>query len=759
MLESIIKTLNEPQKEAVLYDDGSVLVLAGAGSGKTRVLTTRIGRLILTGTANPRSILAVTFTNKAAKEMLLRISSMVSHDLRGVWIGTFHSLCHRMLRMHHKDANLPQNFQIMDMQDQLSSVKRLLKTLNVDPEIILPKDVQRFINNAKEQGLRYSEIEDVSDFNRQFIELYEAYDIQCQKEGTVDFGELLLRSLELLQRHDELRKHYQNRFDHILIDEFQDTNSLQYKWICLLSDLDTSVFAVGDDDQSIYAFRGADVSNMAKFEREFKVKKTVRLEQNYRSHGHILDAANELIKNNPSRLGKNLWTDSESGDPIRVCESVDDNNEATWVIEEIHSFLKENVSPSEIAILYRSNAQSRVFEHCLSQNGIKYRVYGGFRFYDRAEIKNALAYLRLLDNSDDDNAFLRIVNFPPRKIGTKTIEILQELAKINSCSLYKAIKFMEEKRSKSLRLFKGIIEDLRIETCNLSLPSLIDLSLKNSGLIEHYSSEREGVDRLENLKELVTAGAGFSFSEKIEDNVPSNVGIGSDQSTSRSQDVTDIIFADELKENLSPLAAFLSNAILDSGESQAEVGEEAVQLMTIHAAKGLEFERVFIVGLEEGLFPHENSLNEFGGLDEERRLMYVAITRAKKNLFLSYTQMRKLYGQYRYNRKSRFLEEIPEENLHWVSQGPKQKVSQNYHSGREENFFISEGGISSKRGELSSNIVDKRFRVGVEVRHPKFGEGIILNVEGIEQDCRIEVRFTNGDIKWLALAIAKLEIN
>ena len=764
MLETILKTLNAPQKEAVLHDGGSVLVLAGAGSGKTRVLTTRIGRLLVDRVATPSSVLAVTFTNKAAKEMITRISGMVPYDLRGVWIGTFHGLCHRLLRLHYKDAALTQGFQIMDMQDQTSSIKRLLKSLNVDSEIILPKELQRFINNAKEQGLRPNYIEDVSGFNRQYIELYEAYDAQCQREGVVDFGELLLRSVELIQRHSELRRHYQNRFRHILIDEFQDTNALQYKWLSLLSTSNSIVFAVGDDDQSIYAFRGADISNMSSFEKDFGGKKIIRLEQNYRSHGHILDAANALIQNNKNRLGKNLWTDSELGDQIIVNECVDDTYEADWVVEEIKAIILRDVPPSEIAVLYRSNAQSRIIEHSLSKVGIKYRVYGGFRFYDRAEIKNALAYLRLIENSEDDNALLRVINFPPRKIGSKTVENLQKIARERDCSLFTAINFLEGKAVKSVTAFKELIELIKKETCTSPLPEVISQTLKFSGLIEHYSDDRESVDRLENLRELVNAGEAFLISEKIGENIPANIGIAGNANNSRNGEDELLTQQNMGNENVTPLTGFISNATLDSGESQAEIGEEAVQLMTIHAAKGLEFEKVFIVGLEEGLFPHENSLNEYGGLDEERRLMYVAITRAKKSLCFSFAQMRKLYGQFRYNRKSRFLDEIPEENVSWIASDSRRKNHFGVRTKKSNDLFLGKNEVASlpmSNISQENKLFDKKgslYMVGKTVRHNKFGDGIILNLEGTGEESRAEIRFSDGGTKWLSLSIAKLEI-
>ncbi len=763
MIEKIFKSLNDPQKDAVSYDDGSMLVLAGAGSGKTKVLTTRIVWLISSGRVNTGSILAVTFTNKASKEMLLRVSSLVPYNLRGMWIGTFHGLCNRMLRMHHKDAALPESFQILDIQDQLSSIKRLMKIKKIDPEIIIPKDVQKFINSAKEQGLRAKDIDDSEGFNRKYIDLYDSYDDQCQREGVVDFGELLLRSLELLQRNNELRLHYQNRFKHILIDEFQDTNALQYAWIKLLSNKDPNVFAVGDDDQSIYGFRGADVSNMERFRKEFKVKNIIRLEQNYRSYGYILDAANALIKNNNDRLGKNLWTDSGMGDQIKVVEALDDSFEANWLVDEISSLIRSNVCPSEIAILYRSNAQSRVLEHQINKRGISYRVYGGFRFYDRAEIKHALAYLRLIENSNDDTAFLRIVNFPPRKIGAKSVETLQQIAGLNGCSLYESISYAEGKLSKNIKLFYDLIEKMRLDSIALPLAEMVDLVIKNSGLLDYYASERDGSERLENLKELVTAASGFLSEEKIDTTIPSDFGIASEQDQNLNSKNNNIIEEDlNVDLNLSPLTKFLTHASLESGESQAEVGKEAIQLMTVHSAKGLEYDVIFITGLEEGLFPHENSLIEVDGLEEERRLMYVAITRAKKQLYFSFAQMRKLYGQFRYHKRSRFIEEIPNDNLKWVFSAQQNlssssDVSLDYLSNQKNQTLLSDNFYSNS---VSSGVSDKSsiYKIGKSVHHNKFGNGVILNLEGLGSDARAEVKFENNGTKWLALSIAKLNI-
>jgi DNA helicase-2/ATP-dependent DNA helicase PcrA len=708
MTPEFLNGLNDPQKAAVTTANGSVLVLAGAGSGKTRVLTTRIAWLLSLGKVNSQEILAVTFTNKAAKEMLFRIGSMLPYNLRGMWIGTFHGLCNRMLRHHYEQAALPESFQILDMQDQLSSIKRLMKNLNVDTDKINPRQVQKFINSAKEEGLRCENIDDPNGFNRNYIELYEAYDNQCQKEGVVDFGELLLRSLELLQRSESIRLHYQSRFKHILVDEFQDTNSLQYSWLKLLSNKFTDVLAVGDDDQSIYAFRGANVANMQYFEKDFKVNEIIRLEQNYRSHGYILDAANALISRNTSRLGKNLWTDSGMGELIRVFESPEDVFEASWVVDEVKDFINQDTSPSNIAILYRSNAQSRILEHELNKRGIDYRVYGGLRFYDRAEVKHALAYLRLLENKNDDNAFMRIVNFPSRKIGNRSLEQLQDTAKKIDLGLFDSIDLLEGKASIALGKFKEMMETLRTEISMFNLPETVDLVIRRSGLEDYYLSEKNSSERLENLKELVTASSGFVSDEKISSSIPSDIGLSEEDPIIGNANIEKNSFTivDEnefdKEPNLTPLAKFLANATLESGESQAAAGKAAVQLMTIHSAKGLEFDVVFVTGLEEGLFPHENSLSEINGVEEERRLMYVALTRAKKRLFLSSAQARRLHGQVRYHQQSRFLDEIPEECLKKLT---AQKVNDHHKTGgyNSDRFKTMDNTHNFNQNNLSLN--------------------------------------------------------
>lgn len=572
-MADLLDKLNPQQHLAVTLPAESALILAGAGSGKTRVLTTRIAWLISTGQVSPQGLLAVTFTNKAAREMMTRLSAMLALHVRGMWIGTFHGLCNRMLRAHHRDAGLPATFQILDNQDQLSAVKRLLRTLNWDDDRFPPRQLQSFINSAKDQGLRATDIDPGDGHNQKYIDFYQAYDEQCQREGVVDFAELLLRSVELLRRHEPLREHYRSRFRHVLIDEFQDTNPLQYEWVRQLTGPSSAVFAVGDDDQSIYAFRGADVANMHRFEREFRVAHLIKLEQNYRSSGHILEAANAMIRNNTQRLGKNLWTDAGHGEPVRILEAASDTVEAQWLVEEIRAHVAEGGARSEVAILYRSNAQSRVIEHALFNAGIPYRVFGGLRFFERAEIKNALAYLRLMENPHDDTSFLRVVNFPTRGIGSRSLETLQERARALQCSLHSAVPHMDGKAGSSLAAFVRLIDAMRFESQGLSLAAIVDLVNEKSGLISHYQAERDGRDRLENLQELITAASVFVA------------------------EAADGIAAGDDAIRMSPLSTFLTHAALEAGDNQAQEGQDAVQLMTVHSAKGLEFNRVFITGL------------------------------------------------------------------------------------------------------------------------------------------------------------------
>ncbi|MEK9777401.1 MAG: 3'-5' exonuclease, partial [Quisquiliibacterium sp.] len=590
-----------------------------------------------------------THPTPPAREKHARLGAMLPINTRAMWIGTFHGLCNRMLRAHHRDAALPQTFQILDSQDQLRAIKRLLKTLNVDDEKFPPRNLQYFINAAKEQGLRPPAVDADDDYNRRCVELYLAYDEQCQREGVVDFPELLLRSYELLERNQLLREHYQRRFVHLLIDEFQDTNLLQYRWLKLLAAGGASVFAVGDDDQSIYAFRGANVGNMSAFEREFRVENLIKLEQNYRSHANILNCANALISHNRNRLGKNLWTDAGHGEPVRLYEAMTDGQEAQWLVEEINALVREGSARADIAVLYRSNAQSRIIEHALFSAGIAYRVYGGLRFFERAEIKHALAYLRLIENPNDDGAFLRVVNFPARGIGARSLETLQDAAREQNLSLFAAVQAVTGAAAAKLSMFTRLLETLRAQTQALPLAQLVEHVVQHSGLLTHYQGEREGQDRIENLRELVNAAAVFLAEEGVAQDVPADIGVAerSMPPASQAQDLQDGPgFAEVV---LSPLASFLAHASLESGENQAGEGTDSVQLMTAHSAKGLEFDAVFITGLEEGLFPHENAIAEDFGLEEERRLMYVAITRARVRLYLSFSQTRMLHGQTRYS--------------------------------------------------------------------------------------------------------------
>ncbi len=715
----LLQGLNEPQLAAVTLPAQHALILAGAGSGKTRVLITRIAWLISTNQVAPQGLLAVTFTNKAAKEMLTRLSAMLPINVRGMWIGTFHGLCNRLLRTHYRDAGLPQLFQILDSGDQLSAVKRLLKNLNVDDEKYPPREMTWFINAQKEAGLRPAAVEAYDDWTRKRVELYEAYEAQCQREGVVDFSELLLRSYELLERNEPLRRHYQERFHHILVDEFQDTNKLQYAWLKLLAGNSASLFCVGDDDQSIYAFRGADVGNMRDFEREFRVANMIRLEQNYRSHGNILDAANAIIKNNPSRLGKNLWTDAGAGEPIRVHESYSDGDEARFIVEEVKALSRDGHARAEIALLYRSNAQSRALEHALFNAGLPYRVYGGLRFFERAEIKHALAYLRLIANPDDDTAFSRVVNFPARGIGARSVEVLTDAARAAGVSLHAAITHVSGAGGVKLAGFAALLEKLR-EVAQLPLPELVEHVLDLSGLRAHYQNEKEGAERLENLDELINAANNF---------------------------VAEAGMVSEEGELSVDLIAFLSHASLEAGEHQAGEGDDALQLMTVHSAKGLEFNIVFICGLEEGLFPHENSLAEDKGLEEERRLMYVAVTRARQRLYLCFAQTRMLHGQTRYNLPSRFLDEIPEDLLKYLT---ARAGKAGYAVPSAPTF-----GGTPRRSDSSRDAGG--LRIGQSVTHPKFGLGVIINAEGGGSDARVQVNFGAAGMKWLALSVAKLE--
>ncbi|MCY1217240.1 DNA helicase II [compost metagenome] len=792
----LLNNLNAEQLAAVTLPAGNALILAGAGSGKTRVLTTRIAWLLQTGQVSAGGILAVTFTNKAAKEMMTRLTAMLPVNVRGMWIGTFHGLCNRLLRAHWKLANLPSTFQILDTQDQLSAIKRLMKQFNVDDERFPAKQTQWFIAGAKEDGLRPGDIEARSDDDRKKVELYQLYEEQCQREGVVDFGELMLRSYELLRDNEPVREHYQRRFRHILVDEFQDTNRLQYAWLKMLAGHTAigghftpgehnSVIAVGDDDQSIYAFRGARVGNMTDFVREFDVRRQIVLEQNYRSYSNILDSANELISHNKKRLGKNLRTDQGPGEPVRVYESPTDLAEAQWMVEEMRQLARDGFDRKEMAVLYRSNAQSRVIETALFNASVPYRVYGGLRFFERAEIKHALAYLRLLENKDDDTSFLRVVNFPPRGIGARTLESLQDAARAAGRSLHDAVSAVGGKAGSNLTAFVAKIDVLREQTQGVSLREIIELVLDHSGLVEHYKADREGADRLENLDELVNAAESFVTQEGFgRDAVALPVDelrqSPASQGLDPSRPVLDEPLAPDAEtgETLSPLAAFLTHAALESGDNQAQAGQDAVQLMTVHAAKGLEFDCVFITGMEEGLFPHENSMSDFESLEEERRLMYVAITRARKRLYLSHSQTRMLHGQTRYNVKSRFFDELPEGALKWLTPknqgfapsafgygggyGSTRGGAGGYGGGGGGNRYGGGGGSASKDTFASPPVPPQKtapshgLRSGMQVFHNKFGEGTVTALEGTGDDARAQVKFARHGVKWLALSVAKL---
>jgi DNA helicase-2/ATP-dependent DNA helicase PcrA len=748
----LLRNLNPEQLAAVTLPATPALILAGAGSGKTRVLTTRIAWLLQTGQASPGGVLAVTFTNKAAKEMLTRLSSMLPVAVRGMWIGTFHGLCNRFLRAHWKLAGLSQGFQILDSGDQLSAVKRVIKGMNLDEERFVPKQVSWFIAARKEEGERPKHVEVRDEQTRKLVEIYQAYQDQCEREGVVDFAELMLRTYELMRDNDPLREHYQRRFSHVLVDEFQDTNKLQYAWLKMFAPpgrAGQSVIAVGDDDQSIYAFRGARVGNMADFEREYRVPAVIKLEQNYRSFGNILDAANGLIARNTQRLGKVLRTDAGAGEPVRVYESTSDYAEAQWLLEEAQQLHRSGTPRSEIALLYRSNAQSRVLESALFNAGVPYRVYGGLRFFERAEVKHALAYLRLLENTNDDTSFLRVVNFPARGIGARSIEQLQDAARSSGRSLAQSVGAVGGKVGGNLQAFVALVDAMRGATHGLTLREIIEHVLAQTGLVEFYRTDKEGQDRIENLEELVNAAESFVTQEGFgKDAVALPV---DEQSVDATPDA-------DTGEIMSPLAAFLTHASLEAGDNQAQAGADAIQLMTVHSAKGLEFDAVFITGIEEGLFPHEQSLSDADG---------VAITRARKRLYLSFSQTRMLHGQTRYNVKSRFFDELPEATLKWITprnQGFGSGYAREYQQAWQRGSGLS-GIVGAGRVEPAPPPVpftpapapgQQGLRVGQTVFHTKFGEGVITTMEGRGADARAQVHFGRHGAKWLALSIAKL---
>jgi len=712
--ERILESLNQAQREAVTAPDTNLLVLAGAGSGKTRVLVHRIAWLIYEEDVSPHGIMAVTFTNKAAREMRGRIEEMVGISTRGMWVGTFHGLAHRFLKAHWESAGLAQNFQILDADDQLRVVKRVFREIGLDEDRWPPKQAQWWINAQKDEGRRAAHIEDFGDlFVSTMLRVYRAYEAACERGGLVDFAELLLRSHELWLKDADLLAHYQQRFRHILVDEFQDTNTVQYAWLRVLAGASARVTAVGDDDQSIYGWRGAKIENIHQFERDFADTRIVRLEQNYRSTSVILDAANAVIANNLGRLGKQLWTSGEEGQPITLYAAFNEQDEARFIVDHVQRWIADGHRRADAAILYRSNAQSRVLEEALLRAGIPYRVYGGQRFYERLEIKNALAYLRLLVNRDDDAAFERVVNTPPRGIGSATIDAVRARARVEGgLSLWRAAAQLSDQLTararNALHGFVDLVNQLQHDTAGLELAELVDQMLTTTGLLEYHRNEKgeRGQTRAENLEELVSACRQFTPEDP-------------------EQPV---------------LAQFLDRASLDAGEGQADEFEDSVQLMTLHSAKGLEFPLVFMAGMEENLFPHTMSMEEPGRLEEERRLCYVGITRAMRTLFLTYAESRRLHGKETYNTLSRFVREIPPDLIREVR--PRAMISRPVSlGGRRVEPEVSESGL----------------RLGQRVRHPKFGEGVVLNFEGQGAHARINVNFARQGSKWLVLSYANLE--
>ena len=714
----ILDGLNEAQREAVTAPPGHMLVLAGAGSGKTRVLVHRIAWLCQVEGVSPYNIFAVTFTNKAAAEMRGRVEKLQGMPVSGMWVGTFHGLSHRLLRAHWKEAGLPQTFQILDSDDQYRLIRRVLKALELDESRWPPRQAQGFINARKDEGQRPQHVDTSSNpIYTQLVRIYTAYEEACKRAGVIDFAELLLRTLELLRDNQSLLEHYQSRFKHLLVDEFQDTNTIQYALIRLLAGNNNKVFIVGDDDQAIYAWRGARVENIQLFQKHFKDAELVRLEQNYRSTTTILSAANALIDHNSDRMGKKLWTSGEDGEQILFYNAFNELDEARFAIDRAKQWIENGHARSEIAILYRSNAQSRVFEERLVSEGIPYRVYGGLRFFERAEIKDALAYLRLIDNRNDDASFERVVNTPTRGIGDRSVEKIREVAKQKNYSMWEAARTLLDRKELAARAtnaiagFVRLIDSLSEDSAELDLFEQVEHVIHASGLIEHYSKEKseKAEARVENLEELVTAARGFDYDAD------------SDEYT-----------------GMAKLTAFLTHAALEAGEGQAKEWEDCIQLMTLHSAKGLEFPLVFIVGLEEGLFPSQRSLDEEGKLEEERRLCYVGITRARQQLVLTSAEHRRLYGQDMYPTPSRFISEIPEHLLNEIRSKPS--VSQPVY-----------------KPQATAAAPVNGVGVGMRVMHAKFGEGTVLNVEGSGAHARVQVNFEYAGTKWLVMAYANLQ--
>ncbi|MFG0453555.1 DNA helicase II [Shewanella sp. yb_14] len=716
-VSSLLDGLNDKQREAVAAPQSSMLVLAGAGSGKTRVLTHRIAWLLQVENQSPYSIMAVTFTNKAAAEMRERVEKIVGNHMGRMWIGTFHGLAHRLLRTHWQDAGLPQNFQILDSDDQLRLLKRILKSLNLDEKQYPPRMVAGYINGKKDEGLRPKHLDGgLFPMEQKLVQIYQVYQESCDRAGLVDFAEILLRAHELFLNKEHILAHYQDRFRNILVDEFQDTNAIQYAWIRVLAGKSANVMIVGDDDQSIYGWRGAQVENLHKFLQDFPNAETIRLEQNYRSSGNILKASNELIANNPDRLGKQLWTEDVDGEPISVYCAFNEMDEARFIIGRIGDWQDKGGSLSDCAILYRSNAQSRVLEEALLHKGLAYRIYGGLRFFERQEIKDAMGYLRLIANRDDDAAFERVVNTPARGIGDRTLDILRTTARQQQLTLWQAcVRLLEEKvlagrAANAVRSFMDLIVQLRSDTEELPLYRQADIVIQDSGLKAMYEQEKgeKAQARVENLEELVTAARTFEVPEELVD--------------------------------MGELNAFLSHAALEAGEGQADAHTDAVQLMTLHSAKGLEFPLVFMAGVEEGLFPSQLSLEEGDRLEEERRLCYVGMTRAMQQLYITYAESRRIYGRENYSRPSRFIKEIPPQYLQEI----RLKAQ------------VATPMANNRFSKSQSSFNDTGFNVGQWVLHPKFGEGIVTNFEGQGAQARVQVNFDDFGSKWLVVAYAKL---
>ena len=729
----ILDSLNEQQRNAVASPANNLLVLAGAGSGKTRVLVHRIAWLIEAEDVSPFSILAVTFTNKAAREMRGRIEELRQQPTGGMWVGTFHGLAHRLLRSHWKEAGLPEDFQILDADDQLRLIKRLLKTLRIDEEKWPAKQCQWYINSQKDEGFRSHNIEHLDDdYTKTQLSIYKAYEDACNSGGMIDFGEILLRAHELWLNNPQVLSHYRKRFKFILVDEFQDTNSIQYAWVQVLAGANNRMMVVGDDDQSIYGWRGAKIENIQKFNVDFPDSDIVRLEQNYRSTANILNAANELIANNNGRLGKNLWTECDEGDPLSLYEAFNEQDEARFIVDRLQEWSNNGNLRKESAILYRSNAQSRELEDALLRVGMPYLIYGGHRFYERLEIKNALSYLRLVVNRNDDTAVERIINVPVRGIGGRTLDTIRNAARENGDSLWGSCvrcineSILSPRAANSVLAFLELIDKLESGSSGMELHQKAEHVIIQSGLINHHEKEggEKARSRIENLEELVNACSNFDAQELIADE---DEGI----------DLTSNSF----------LKAFLDQASLDAGDTQASENDDAVQLMTLHSAKGLEFPLVFLAGMEEGLFPHKMSMDNIAGLEEERRLCYVGITRAKEKLYLSYAESRRLHGDVTLCRPSRFIKEIPSSLIDEIRLKSTIKRMGSQNSTTTGNQV--RGHIDIPKTELS---------LGQRVLHGKFGEGVVLNYEGQGSNARVQVNFDSKGSKWLVLSYANLRV-